>query len=171
MKTATISVLVFYTSLVAFIGIHNTEKAANPFENEDLISNEVELKASFHSYPTQFNFSDSLLSPSKKRYHIFFKNLSSRKLEVAIRYMDENGTWIIKETEVLKPGEEQEKGVGYAKTYFYRASTKKGLNKKALLTKYQKGLHEEAMNRLGFTKQDIWECYSTDTCNAFAVFE
>ncbi len=171
MKTATISVLVLYTSLVAFIGIHTTEKATTPFENEDLISSEVKLKVSSHSYPTQFNFSDSTKTATKKKYHIFFKNLSSRKLEVAIRYMDKTGNWIIKESEDLKPGEEQEMGVGYAKTYFYHASSKKGLNKKALAVKYQSGLHEDAMVRLGFMKQDIWECYSTDTCNAFAVFE
>ena len=170
MKTATISVLVFYTSLVAFIGIHTTEKAAIPFDNGESTSNEVELKVHFHSYPAQLIFSDSTKT-AKKKYHIFFKNMSSRKLEVAVRYMDENSNWIFKESEVIKPGEEQEMGVGYAKTYFYRASTKKGLNKKALLTKYKKGLHEDAMNRLGFTKQEIWECYSTDTCNAFAVFE
>jgi hypothetical protein len=171
MKTATISVLVMYTSLVAFFSMHSVEKAAINSTNENSTLYEDEFDVSFHSSPTQLNFSDSVVSPSKKRYHIFFKNRSPKKLEVAVRYLDESSNWVINESEVLEPGEEQEMGVGYSKTYFYRASSKKGINKKALAVKYQSGLHEDTMTRLGFVKQDIWECYSTDTCNAFAVFE
>lgn len=171
MKTVTISVLVLYTGLVALLNMRNVEKDTGYSESALLASYEDPMEVSFYSSPSQRYFHDSLTIPTKKRYRIFFKNRSSKKLEVAIRFKTENGEWTINAPEILKPGEEQEMGISFSKTYFYRASSSRGLNKKALAAKYRSGLHEEAMNRLGFTKQDIWECYSTDTCNAFAVFE
>uniref|UniRef100_UPI0040479938 hypothetical protein n=1 Tax=Roseivirga sp. TaxID=1964215 RepID=UPI0040479938 len=171
MKTVTISVLVLYTGLVALLNMHHVERVAIHSENTHLAINEGLMKVSFYSTPSQQSFQDSLTLPTKKRYRIFFKNRSSKKLEVAVRFKTESGEWTINEPEILKPGEEQEMGISYSNTYFYHASSSKGLNKKALATKFRSGLHEDAMHRLGFTKQDIWECYSTDTCNAFAVFE
>lgn len=170
MKTVTISVLVLYTGLVALLNMRNVEKDTGHSESAHLAL-KGSMDVSFYSTPSQQYFQDSLTIPIKKRYRIFFKNKSSKKLEVAVRFKTESGEWTINEPETLKPGEEQEMGISYSNTYFYRASSSRGLNKKALAAKYRSGLHEEAMNRLGFTKQDIWECYSTDTCNAFAVFE
>jgi hypothetical protein len=171
MKTTTLSVLVFYTSLMGFLNINNVEKNTNQTSSSYSSPDKEKVTASFHYSANPINLSDSTIPLVKRKYRIFFENRSPTKIDVTIRYENEEGQWVINEPKNLNPGEEHEMGITHSKTYFYHASSKKRLNKKALTSKFMTGLHEAAMVRLGFTKQDIWECYNTDTCNSFAVFE
>jgi hypothetical protein len=151
--------------------MNHVETAPNYINSDFSFSLKEQVKASFHYTVNSSGLSDSIKSPSKKKYRIFFENRSSKKLEITIRYKNVDGKWIIDQTKTLKPGEEQEMGISYSKVYFYHATSKRKFNKKAFAEKYENGEFENAMSRLGLTKQEIWECYSSEACNTFAVFE
>ena len=168
MKAVTNLVLVLSTSLVAFFGTPRAEKATFPLEKH---ATTVESTAELHSIPAFFTESDSVNKKHKKEYHIFFENRSTDKLEVAIRYKAYNGQWTTMGFESLKPGETKMMGTSDEQTYFYYASTQHKWNKREWSGKYKFSLKESAKNRLGFKKQDIWECYDTEMCKAYAVFK
>jgi hypothetical protein len=171
MKTTTLIVLVLYTSTVAFFGMQSVKNATLITNSESTFPIDEQIGASFHYSVNSSDVLASVKATDKKKYRIFFENRSSKKLVVTIRYRDINGKWIIEEGKTLKSGEEQEMGTTYSNVYFYHATSKRKLNKKIFAVKYQGDVYADAMTRLGLTKQDIWECYSTEACNSFAVFE
>jgi hypothetical protein len=171
MKTTTITVLVFYTSLVAFFCMDHVKRVSSHAATDYPPPLVEQISVGFHYTVNSSVLSDSSKAPVKKKYRIFFENRSSKKLEVSIRYKNIEGKWLIDEAKTLRPGGEQEMGVTYSKTYFYHATSKKRLNRKAFANKYKSGENVEAMLRLGLTKQDIWECYSKEACNTFAVLQ
>lgn len=104
----------------------------------------------------------------KKEYHIYYENRSQEAIEVAIRYKSVSGQWQTRGLMVLAPGEKQLMGLSTEPTYYSYAETK-NWRKKKWQGDYQFPLKNSSKN-IQFEKQEIWECYDTRMCNAFAVF-
>lgn len=170
MKAVTISVLVFFTGLVAFFGTIHAEKATG-FHNNNPMLEHIEGTVDLYNSNTTVHISDSTESPHKKEYHIFFENRSQEKIEVAIRYKEYNGEWMTTGFEVLKPKQKKLMGLSDEQTYFYYATTQHKSKKKVWQGDHKFSLKKGSKKKIGFKRQDIWECYNTDTCNEIAVFK
>lgn len=168
MKSVTISVLLLYASFVALFSTPSAEKATNIDESGFMtVSNFT--SGSFHSYScADFSVAGH---DKKKEYHIFFENRSSDKLKVAIRFKEYNGSWTTTGFETLAPGEKKLMGLSDEQTYFYYASTQRKLNKREWKGRYKFALGKTSANKLAFKRQEIWECYDSNVCNTFAVFQ
>lgn len=104
----------------------------------------------------------------KKAYHIYFENDSNKPIDVAIRFRDKNGDWQQDGLTQLNPGEKKKMGETIDRTYYYYASN---LDLKASdKESYKFPIQEKPKKKLRFLKEDIWECYNSEMCNAFAVF-
>lgn len=111
----------------------------------------------------------ALVSENKKKaYHIYFENKSLEPIDVAIRFKDENGDWKQDGLTQLNPGEKKKMGRTIDRTYYYYASN---LDLKASdKESFKFPIREKPKKKLRFLKEDIWECYNSEMCNAFAVF-
>lgn len=109
-----------------------------------------------------------LTDKRKKQYHIYYENRSDEPIEVAIRYKTVTGQWQTRGMTVLAPGEKQLMGLSTETTYYSYAQTT-NWRKKKWKGDYRFPLKSSSRN-VQFKKQEIWECYDTQMCNAFAVF-
>ena len=102
-----------------------------------------------------------------KAYHIYFENKPNVAIEVAIRFKDDNGEWKQDGLTKLNPGEKRKMGEIIDKTYYYYASNLdlKAADKEA----YKFPVQRKPKKKLLFLKEDIWECYNSEMCNAFTV--
>jgi len=104
----------------------------------------------------------------KKEYHIYYENRSNEPIEVAIRYLAVSGEWQTRGMVTLDPGEKQLMGLSTETTYYSYAQTT-NWRKKKWKGAYRYPLKNSSRN-VQFKKQEIWECYDSQMCNAFAVF-
>ena len=166
MKTVTFSVLVLCTSLVAFLSTARAEKATG--SNYRSILAYIEGTVDFYTSDTTLLILDTAKN-KRKQYHIFFENRSKEKIEVAIHYKQYNGEWITSDFQSIKPKEKKLMGLSDEQTYFYYATSQYKSKKKVWEGDYKFALKEGAKNKVGFKRQEIWECYNTDSCNEIAV--
>ena len=169
MKTVTNLVLVLCTSLVAFLGTPRAEKVTGPYTSPML--EQIEGTVDFYRSDTTLHTSDTTEKDNKKEYHIYFENRSREKIEVAIRYKEYNGDWVTSGFEVLDPKEKKLMGNSDEQTYFYYAATQHKSKKKVWQGDHKFALKEGSRKKLGFKRQNIWECYNSDACNEIAVFK
>ncbi len=168
MKTIPSQFLVLCMSLMTTL-IINSGVIPGEFVNKH--SSEIlpeSLLAEVYSSPSPF--SDSTKINKNKRYQIIFDNKSEYKIDVAIRYKEYNGDWMTNAWVTIQPGEKKLMGSSDHTTYFYYAKTQSKWRKQAWSGEHKFKGDDKSLRKLRFKKQNIWECYDTETCNSFSVF-
>ena len=117
-----------------------------------------------------FTVASPVPAKRNKEYHIYYKNSSTESIEVAIRYKSHSGEWLTKGFTTLAPGENKLMGLSEEKTYYSYAQSKKKWGKKKWKGDHSFPLKPNSTKKIQFEKQEIWECYDSQTCNSFAVF-
>ena len=170
MKTLTVYALLLGTGLTTLLSILDNREShvaqLSPIALESPFDSKLKVELPLPGPALK----DSSATVRKKEYHIYFENRSTEAIEVAIRYKSYNGDWETSDMVTLAAGEKRRMGVSDEKTYFYYAENKRKWKKKKWKGSHHFSLGEETSNKVKFIKEQIWECYDTKRCNAFAVF-
>jgi len=108
--------------------------------------------------------------PSRKSYNIFFENKTNEPMKVAIRYKALDGEWLTDGLTTLLPGKRKLMGKSEETTYFYHVASKEKSRNKSSQDEFKFPLKTKSKKKVSFKKEEIWECYNEQVCNALAVF-
>ncbi|MFY0591306.1 hypothetical protein [Roseivirga sp.] len=168
MKPLAVYALFLGTAMTAFFSSPNEERPSYyaplesiPLESPVKLSGAVELPTELPAFKE---------APSRKSYNIFFENKTSQPMKVAIRYKSLAGEWQTDGLTTLPPGERRLMGKSEEKTYFYHISDKSKSRKKDNKEAFRFPIRAKSRKKVAFEKEEIWECYNKQVCNALAVF-